>query len=827
MPQSLVTQCKGLHTNNSDISSVPSGSLKIGRNIALSKENIIQPRNGFSDITYAIDTVSVRANDFFCWKNGLLVKASDNHLYYDTGSAFSSMGDLVPPTTNGVAATHISSVNSKNKNIYFTSSEGIKKTDALGTSLYSTNTGLIVQSDIGLTSAATCVALPNGQTASYRVIICYKDANGNIIKGAVSQKWYVSNSSGQPANPWLIFYIPSGLTTNHFVQVYRINEVTGQEGSDELQLCYEAYITATDISNGYFVFDDELPSEYLGATIYTALSQEGIVNNNDQAPISKEICEFKNTMFFGDIEYQHTCLFTLLGANTVTAKGFRAGDTITVTLGATVEVYTAVTSGATGNQFYISTSSDPVLKTIYTIQSFLTVLYANSAIVYGIEVSSDNTLPATVRLYTRSYSAGQFTVTSSRPASFSPTLDSLNSSADKFTNGLAFSKPFQVEAVPLKNVLKVGASHNRILKLAALRDSLFIFKENEGVWILKGDSEANFTLEQLDNTANLVSVKSISVVNNMIYGLFKNGICEVSETGVTIISDPIKDQIDAVLKISESETNTFSMSDEINGRYILSVTTVSENYTSKQFVFDTFKRTFVSWDLGLSAGIHNYYDKKLYVGFSDSNKVAKEKIAGDYTDYADTVTGYSISSHSGTTLTMNSVTGISVGDIIKQSTLEAYVESVGTTTIVVDDDLNWSNSSVTLLRGIDVSIEWNPDFGGNPAQSKHYYEMVMLSRSNFQKRATFTFYSDENPSERAVSIPMDDADGYGLFGNFEFGEENFGGDVDSLPYRLGIPRDHSRCSSLSVRFDHHIAYSNFKIMGISFSFNPISTRISR
>jgi hypothetical protein len=122
-------------------------------------------------------------------------------------------------------------------------------------------------------------------------------------------------------------------------------------------------------------------------------------------------------------------------------------------------------------------------------------------------------------------------------------------------------------------------------------------------------------------------------------------------------------------------------------------------------------------------------------------------------------------------------------------------------------------------------VQWNTEFADNPAGLKMFYETNLMFKQQYQKRATVYFSSDINPSESSIEI--ESADGNGAFGDFEFGEVPFGGDVVETPVRLGVPREHRRCNLLTVRFESAVAYSDFQLNGLSLTFNPTSTRTTR
>jgi hypothetical protein len=121
-----------------------------------------------------------------------------------------------------------------------------------------------------------------------------------LIQGVVSL--------GQSANAKASFTVPSSLTPDYFYQIYRSESVQAPLGfdvseidpGDELNLVYEAGLTAADIIAGVVEIEDVTPESFRanGTPLYTnALSGQGILQANDRPPIAKDIALFKNSTF--------------------------------------------------------------------------------------------------------------------------------------------------------------------------------------------------------------------------------------------------------------------------------------------------------------------------------------------------------------------------------------------------------------------------------------------------------------------------------------------------------------------------------------------------
>lgn len=834
MSQSIVLDMKGEHTYASDLSGVPQGSLALGLNININRLGIAEPRPGFDVLSHSLPLVADRANKLVFWNTGLFAHYSGTTFaYYDSSTGFSSRGSLSAPSR----ATSCRFVRSQNKNLYATGSTGLLKTDAVGTSLSAAGVPKGLTIDLAVAGAGSAVA--NNNYVTYRYLIARKDANSNIAYGGVSGRFTLLNSSGSTQDVTAKCYIPTGLDTTYFLQLYRSPGSTASSTTDELQLCYEQPLSSTDVTNGYVTITDLYPDALLGATIYTAASQQGLVNDNARPPLARDVAEFKTCLFYADIDQPQRLQFSLISAS---GSGFVSGDTIAISNGTTTETYTGAASESSGSkQFQVTTTGSSSQNIDATIKSFIKIVNLTSTLVYAYSMSESATdLPGKVLLEARTVSATSFTaVSAARAAAFLPQLASPatvnnTSTQDSFKNGLMFSKPGQPEAVPLKNLIRVGASDSAIKRIVALRDAVLIHKESDGTWVLTGEDEAHFAVRLLDGTANIVAPDSLAVVNNFAYGLFEAGVCEISpDGGVQILSIPIKDQLLPLYGdvLANLKALAFGFGSDVDGKYILSVPqTTLDTYTTRQHVFDTFGRTWVKWDIALTCGGVNPVDDKIYLGAGDSNYVKSQFRNFNYTDFADFKATCTISSYSGTTLSINNTAGMSIGDLLYQGTsAQAYIESIDSVsgTVTIDAAQTWTTGTadVTHLAAIDCQIQWNPDAAGNAAGLKMYSECAVLQKQAFQKSANLVFSSDINPSEAV--IPITSASGNGAWGQFAFGDEVFGGEQAKAPKRVGIPRGHARCNQLSVRFENRVAYSDFQVEGLSLTFTPTSTRTTR
>lgn len=237
-----------------------------------------------------------------------------------------------------------------------------------------------------------------------------------------------------------------------------------------------------------------------------------------------------------------------------------------------------------------------------------------------------------------------------------------------------FSKTSQPEAVPIVNYIDVGSKDKQILRILALRDNLFVLKQ-DGVYIVTGASAPDFSVRLLDNSAILTAPDSAVVLNNLIYCLTTQGIVSISETGVSIISRQIEDQIKKVTTFAYNfQYISYGVAYESDRSYLLWLpTSKSDTVATQCFRFNTITNTWTRWTKSNTCGIVNPTDDRLYLGSGTSRQfVEQERKNGERQDYADRSFKRSIGvdAIAGLTINVSSIVDIETGDVITQ---EQYV----------------------------------------------------------------------------------------------------------------------------------------------------------
>jgi hypothetical protein len=241
----------------------------------------------------------------------------------------------------------------------------------------------------------------------------------------------------------------------------------------------------------------------------------------------------------------------------------------------------------------------------------------------------------------------------------------------KSPNRLYYSKPGQPEAVPLVNYIDIGPKDQEIFRILALRDSLFVLKQ-DGVYIVTGSSAPDFSSRLLDSSAQIIAPDSAQVLNNQIYALTTQGVVRISEGQVRVASRPIEDRILGFIKQGfDFKYTCFGASYETDRSYFIWAPTVATDTVATQcYRYNTFTDTWTRWTVSATSALVNPSVDKLYVGAGNLNVVFQERKLRDRTDYSDRNFTRGIVADSvnavKNTIQLSSTTGVEVGDVIYQ-----------------------------------------------------------------------------------------------------------------------------------------------------------------
>lgn len=232
---------------------------------------------------------------------------------------------------------------------------------------------------------------------------------------------------------------------------------------------------------------------------------------------------------------------------------------------------------------YKNTTGTPALTLAQTIDKTARLLVKainryTTCDVYAIYLFTDISAPGNIRLLAKSFSTVNFFLNSTSTAkTYSPILpvsgQTVASTQDVFPGGIYVSKLGEPEAVPLVNYYTVGDVDKNINRIVPLRDSVIILKE-DGVFRLNGDIPENVSIIPLDYTTTCVATDSVRSLNNSVYFLSDQGVAQVTDTSVRIVSRDIEPVLNAVVN-KDLESICSAVASETDRLYML--TTIKPN----------------------------------------------------------------------------------------------------------------------------------------------------------------------------------------------------------------------------------------------------------
>lgn len=368
----------------------------------------------------------------------------------------------------------------------------------------------------------------------------------------------------------------------------------------------------------------------------------------------------------------------------ITVENTNNGITTNVSNGLTSPGFTINTTiqgdgeNTTSRLIQISALDTPAQQVDETARSLVKVVNAQSSeIVNAFYLSGPDDVPGLMLFERKSIvnTTFYFTVNSVTVGEeFSPSLPTTGqtviSDNQVNPNRVYFSKYQQPEAVPALNFLDIGKKDSQILRILALRDGLFVLKE-DGIFRITGIQAPNFSVNLFDNTNQLAAPDTAMVLNNQIYMLSRDGVSTVADTGVAIISRPIENKINEARKPGTVyRTVSFGVSYESDKSYMLwTVQDETDTVPTICYRFNTFTRTWVEWQKSATCGLVEDDEDRLYIGPGDQNFIEKERKSLSYLDYADREFSLSIPAASvdELSITISSTTNTEIGDVIAQT----------------------------------------------------------------------------------------------------------------------------------------------------------------
>lgn len=873
-PQFIQLDCRGLYTMPNSLSKVPMGSLLQAENVVVSYNGLLSVRRGIKQFGTSLgDLISNPDTEIFqefFYKGSKLLWFGDgtvdrldplkHYFAYDTDGdgTWALTSSAVPAPAYALTDSYRSA--QSNNNIYFTSVNGILKTDDPANPLYSA--GALPGLDGRGVTTGVAGFLTNNTAVAYRMTWKTADVNNNVIEGTPSTRVVVPNTSGGTRNVSLTFTIPNGATVDDQWVIYRsmMSATALTEPSDELQQVTQGYPTAGDITAGFFTVTDSTPQSQLGAALYTNAGQQGASQANNIPPLANDMCFFAGFMIYAAATTQQKFLLSLLATGAPT--GVQIGDTFTVTRGVSTFTLTGAAAENVGlGQFKVFTGGDPGSDIANTKESLIHVmnLYAQT-LIYGFDAtdaSSATSLPGDFFLQEQHIGGGVFQVSSSRLTCWNPALTVTPADNESLAGGgigMGFCSKFQQpEAVPVANTINVGNPNFEWLRCLPLRNSVIALKA-DGLFQLTGTSFP-FSVTTLDTGTILTAPESCAAMNNQVFAYTNQGVVAVAETGPGIISRPIENILQRISSdlYPNFPSDSFGSAYETDRKYLFSTISNANDFQGAtiQYVYDTITEAWTTyrypvavWDILESPTEH-----RLYVCSADTAYpfLFQERKSFTNTDFADielltTITAFDNSNPDQFIVTLTSTSNVTVG----WSLVQFYDEVANTppqirnrskilsilnaTQITVATAVNWALTGsplTTLEQPIPVQVLYCPIFGGedgNPSIVKFFKEAQFFFQNANFSAVDVTFASDFIQAGTTVSLtPTPASAGWG---NFPWSTVPWGGgsEFSVASVRTYVPLTARRAHWINLRLALNEAMVGFTYGGCIMQYMNVTTR---
>jgi len=193
----VLTLNRGLVTSSNELAR-PDGAAVVLDNCVIDFDNIVEPRRGFGEFGNPTDNEAI-IKQLITYKGRIIRHFADKLSFDSTGNGtFLNFSGSYNELIERLRIKYFE----LNSNLYFTTSEGIKKISAKSENDFSTNAGFITDAGgvkaVGIEGRITPNAagfLPAQSKVGYRILWARKDANGNVVRGVPSSRLVITNNS--------------------------------------------------------------------------------------------------------------------------------------------------------------------------------------------------------------------------------------------------------------------------------------------------------------------------------------------------------------------------------------------------------------------------------------------------------------------------------------------------------------------------------------------------------------------------------------------------------------------------------------------------------
>lgn len=858
MSQWVVTEAAGLHTTQSPLTQ-PRGALRAARNVVIRSKDCIEPRRGQRPLDATFDSVLHRANavGFFPADSGMsaVIQADESRLYSFDGSTLTAKtGSYAPPD----AATLRTKFAPFDNRLHVTTDSGVKALDALGDEPRAMGlpkpfnvealSGLFQDVSSG---AASRNWLADQEAVGVRVVFCRRDDADRMLLGPPSEQARIPNETAQDRAVRVVAGIPAGVVAGDFVRIYMTDTVAvGEALGDEHWLLLEQELTADDIAAAEVTKDiTNIEAVLSDVPLYTNPNfGRGIEASKLPPPWAKDICRWGGRLWAFNLKRKHTLRLTILG---VTDDGDGTGLDFSntpggysvLTLNGAQYVFSAGThdlssgtydngdTDTTGRFVVLRPTADPYTSAAIeeASKNLVEAINLNDPDVRAYYVAREDGWPGEVVIEEAGLGGDGFTAQGNQyiAAAFSPNLTEAQPSTNgEQPHGFACSDIDEPEAWPLTNYGTAGNKGSAILRGVPLRDGIFCLMSDGTVQVIAGAAPP-FRVEELDSSARLIGPDTAAVLNNRIWALTDQGVVTIDQAGVGVIGLPVEADIRALFGAVKDTVRlqAFGFAYETERTYFLWLPErAGQNHCSVGYGYNYATKTWVTWPLERRCGSVDPATDVLLMGHVREPTLWKERKGLTADDLADEDWGIVVVSHAETTLTVDSAADIQVGDALEQGTVRAVVAEVTDATHLevsldaTEQTIAFESGAATVYRAIRCEVEYAPTVLGAPGYSKNVSDFGLLFWELSCEKAEAFLATDLSWNWARTRLLR--RQGYGAS---EWGDY-WGDPAGPYVVRTMPPEAKASCNVVFPRFVIQEAFAQWKLLGYTLEYEPVSER---
>jgi len=665
--------------------------------------------------------------------------------------------------------------------------------------------------------------------------------------------------AGKASDVTLTATLPADVTAGMWYEVYRTTR-SAQAADvplDDGKLIIRNDIGSTDVSNGFVTFLDTYDDSFRGINLYTNEGTgEGILQQNDRPPFARFVVPWQGHAWLGWIYREHQREIRLTSIEGITDDV----DSITISVGAASRTYTFSTAEDVALKKFRrhtkaaeGTSAVAVRK---TAQSLTKIINRDAGSpVNAFYVSAVDEPAGKILIERRDLidNAFHLNATAAAGPKFSPVIPasgtSIISSNSAGSHKIAPSKFQKYESMPRLNELDIGKPGFEILGMVATKESLLIATK-AGMYEVSGETDKasgrSFVVREVDTTLILIHPDTFFSIDNVAIGWFRQGLARVSSAGYALISQDIRDLLDAVRRLSNFGASVFSVPYESDLKYLLFVPDISTSgHAELAWVYDVRLNEWSGpWEKSVSTGIiiqgPDPKDDRLYLGHSKDAFVLKERKDFSSNDLVDEDIAVTLSSPTTVIISGQTYSKVTVAYSYSEPLTEGWLLTQdphrGVAQIVTN--LGGGNYSVTLDREIpliagaaflsipiEMRIEWVDEAAGNVGIKKEFTQTQVYMEDTSAKHHYLGWISNSIGIEAwSPRIDHPRGSGWGSDWGAIWGDPL---PSHSIPVRAGVPKAHRRCETIRPMYRHKWALEAVNILQLAIDYNPISSATTR